>query len=311
MKILVTGGAGFIGSHVSDALLKKGHEVHIIDDLSGGKSENIPTEAIFHQLDIRSDGAAELCSAEHFEVIVHLAAQMDVRRSVADPAFDASINIIGFLSLMEAARSAGLKKVIFSSTGGAIYGEPEYLPQDEDHPVRPMSPYGITKLATEKYLHYYHLAYGIQYVALRYGNVYGPRQNPHGEAGVIAIFAERMLKGQPVFVNGSGKQTRDYVYVADVVRANLAAISHDGSGTFNIGTGVETDVNHLFREIKRLVGSPMPETHAEAKTGEQMRSVLGCELAHGVLGWKPAVSIDDGLGYTVDWFLSKVELPDT
>ena len=307
MKILVTGGAGFIGSHVSDALVAEGHEVFVLDDLSGGRRENVPSAASFHQLDVRGKRAADLCAFERFEVVVHHAAQMDVRRSVADPAFDADVNIIGFLSLMEATRNAGLKKVVFASTGGAIYGEPEYVPQDEQHPVRPVSPYGITKLATEKYLHFYQEAYGIEYVALRYGNVFGPRQNPHGEAGVVAIFAERMLRNEPVFVNGSGEQTRDYVFVDDVVNANLAALAYDGSGVFNIGTGMETDVNYLFRRIKEFTGSSTPEAHAEAKVGEQMRSVLGCEKAAQVLGWKPRVAIDHGLNLTVDWFASRID----
>ncbi len=311
MKILVTGGAGFIGSHISDALLAGGHEVHIIDDLSGGKLENIPAGTAFYELDIRSETASRLVIDHRFDVLIHHAAQMDVRKSVADPAFDADVNIIGFLSLMEAARKSGLQKVVFASTGGAMYGEPESAPQDENHPVRPVSPYGIAKFATEKYLHFYNVAYGIEYVALRYGNVFGPRQNPHGEAGVIAIFAERMLKDEPVFVNGSGEQTRDYVYVSDVVQANIAALEHDGSGVFNIGTGIETDVNHLFRQIKTLTGSTIPERHADAKPGEQMRSVLGCDRAANQLGWHPTVSIDEGLGYTVDWFSSRIDAPST
>lgn len=307
MKILVTGGAGFIGSHVADALLTAGHEVHIVDDMSGGRRENIPSNAHFHELDIRSEEAQQMVEAERFEAVFHLAAQMDVRKSVADPVFDAGINILGFLGLIEAARRGGVKKIVFASTGGAIYGEPEYTPQDENHPVLPLSPYGITKLATEKYLHFYHESYGIQYVALRYGNVYGPRQNPHGEAGVVAIFAERMLKGETAVVNGSGEQTRDYVFVGDVVRANLAALEYGSSGTFNIGTGVETDVNHLFRQIKHLTGSDLPERHVDAKPGEQMRSVLGCDLAATELDWTPQTAVDDGLRKTVDWFADRLD----
>lgn len=309
MKLVVTGGAGFIGSHISDALLSAGHDVHVIDNLSGGKLENIPSAATFHELDIRSEAATHVLMKEGFDIMIHHAAQMDVRKSVADPAFDADVNIIGFLSLMEAARKSGLRKVVFASTGGAIYGEPEFTPQSESHPVRPVSPYGIAKLATEKYLHFYQATYGIEYVALRYGNVYGPRQNPHGEAGVVAIFAERMLKDEAVFVNGSGEQTRDYVYVADVVKANLAALAHEGSGIFNVGTGVETDVNHLFRRIKALTGSALPETHSDAQPGEQMRSVLGCNLAASELGWRPTVLIDEGLGSTVDWFARRIDAP--
>lgn len=305
MKLLVTGGAGFIGSHVSDALLNDGHEVHIIDDMSGGREENIPPDATFHELDLRSDAAAALCRTERFDVIFHLAAQMDVRRSVADPTFDAQVNIVGFLSMMEGARQSGLRKVIFSSTGGAIYGEPDYVPQDEAHATHPLSPYGIAKLATEKYLDFYRASYGIQYVALRYGNVFGPRQNPHGEAGVIAIFSERMLSDQPVFINGSGEQTRDYVFVSDVVAANLAALEYKSSGIFNVGTGIETDVNFLFRHIKKRTGSSIDEIHADAKPGEQMRSVLGFDHASKMLDWTPTVSIADGLDKTVDWFAKR------
>jgi len=301
MKALVTGGAGFIGSHVADALLAAGHTVHIIDNMSGGKPENVPSDAVLHEVDIRSSEASEICRREGFEVIFHHAAQMDVRKSVADPAFDAEVNIIGFLSLMEAARGS-LRKIVFASTGGAIYGEPDYTPQDESHPVRPLSPYGITKLATEKYLFFYKESYGIDYVALRYGNVYGPRQNPHGEAGVVAIFAQRMLRGEDAWINGSGRQTRDYVYVGDVVRANMAALAYDKSGIFNVGTGIETDVNYLFRTVRTLTNSDIEERHAEAKPGEQMRSVLGCDLAASTLGWEPKMPIADGLRETVAWF---------
>jgi UDP-glucose 4-epimerase len=306
MKILVTGGAGFIGSHVADAMLAAGHEVHIMDDLSGGRRENLPKGAAFHELDIRSEKAAALMEREKFDLLCHHAAQMDVRRSVADPGFDAEVNVLGFLNLMEAGRKAGLKKVTFSSTGGAIYGEPVYAPQDENHPLNPLSPYGITKRVTEHYLYFYELTYGIRHVALRYANVYGPRQNPHGEAGVVAIFSERLLKGEKCFINGAGTQTRDYVYVGDVVRANMAALDHEGSAIFNIGTGIETDVNTLFRHIRDLSGSSAPETHAEAKPGEQMRSVLSYAKAEKELGWTPRTALKEGLGETVAWFKKRL-----
>lgn len=301
MKILVTGGAGFIGSHVADALVALGHTVHVMDNFESGRRENVPQAATLHEVDIRKPEAAAVCSAEEYDVLFHLAAQMDVRRSVADPAFDADVNIVGFLSLMEAAR-ATVKKVVFSSTGGAIYGEPEYAPQDEQHPVKPLSPYGITKLATEKYLFFYRETYGIDYVALRYGNVFGPRQNPHGEAGVVAIFTERMLRDELVWINGSGRQTRDYVFVGDVVRANVAALDYGGTGIFNVGTGIETDVNHLFKTIRSLTGADVAERHADPKPGEQMRSVLGCDHALKELNWKPQVGVDEGLKKTVEWF---------
>ncbi len=300
--ILVTGGAGFIGSHIADALIAAGHEVHIVDDLSGGKAENINPEAVFHQLDIRSQEIKSVMESKRFDVMIHLAAQMDVRRSVSDPVFDSDINVRGFLNLMEAGRASGLRKVIFSSTGGAIYGEPEYTPQDEGHALSPLSPYGITKLCTEKYLAFYRHVYGIDYVALRYGNVYGPRQNPHGEAGVVAIFAQRMLAGKPVFINGTGEQTRDYVFVADVVRANLLALDYSETGVFNVGTGVETSVNDLFVTIRDEIDPEIEMAYREGQPGEQMRSVLDYSKSKSVLGWNPGVDVASGLRQTVNWF---------
>ena len=302
MHILVTGGAGFIGSHVADAFLADGHTVDILDDLSSGREANVPDEATLHVHDIRSEEAASLLESTGYDVLVHHAAQMDVRKSVADPSFDADVNLRGFLNLMEAARRNGLKKVLFASTGGAIYGEPEYVPQDEAHPLRPISPYGITKLATERYLYYYHQQYGIPYVALRYANVYGPRQNPHGEAGVVAIFAQRMLNGEAAFINGDGLQTRDFVYVGDVVEANRAALAYDGTGTFNVGTAKETDVVELFETIRDEIDPDISKRHAEGKPGEQRRSVLSYAHTEETLGWAPQVGLRDGLARTVDWF---------
>jgi len=306
MKLLVTGGAGFIGSHVADAAIAKGHDVHIMDDMSGGREENIPAKATFHRLDIRSNEAAALMKRERFDILCHHAAQMDVRKSVADPVFDAGINVLGFLNLMEAGRESGLKTVTFASTGGAIYGEPDYAPQDENHALRPLSPYGITKRVTEHYLYFYQQTYGISHVALRYANVYGPRQNPHGEAGVVAIFSERLLKGEPVFINGPGTQTRDYVFVGDVVRANMAALDFEGSDIFNVGTGVETDVNTLFHHIRKCAGSNTEEAHAPAKAGEQMRSVLSYAKAEKALGWTPQTDLEAGLEQTVTWFRDRL-----
>jgi len=302
MKILVTGGAGFIGSHVSDALLIAGHEVHIVDDLSGGNTENIPAAVIFHQLDIRSGEMKELWRKEQFEVLYHFAAQMDVRKSVADPSFDADVNIRGLINLMEAGRDNALQKVVFSSTGGAIYGEPDYVPQDEKHVLQPLSPYGITKLSSEKYLFFYSDTYSIPFVALRYGNVYGPRQNPHGEAGVVAIFSERLLDGEQTLINGDGRQTRDYVFVSDVVDANVRALSYEGSGIFNIGTGKETDVVELFTILRDELAPEAPLQHGPAKPGEQKRSVLSYDLATSELGWKPMVDVEHGLVRTARWF---------
>ncbi len=311
MTILVTGGAGFIGSHVADALLDEGHEVHVLDDLSTGRRWKVPEAAPLFERDIRSAGAAALLAEHQYDCLVHHAAQMNVRKSVEDPSFDADVNIRGLINLMETGLDHGLQKVIFASTGGAIYGEPEYTPQDEDHSLQPVSPYGVAKLASEKYLHYYQTQYDLDAVSLRYANIYGPRQNPHGEAGVVAIFTKEMLgDGQPV-INGPGEQTRDYVYVGDVVQANLAALEYDGSGVFNVGTGRETSVNELFRMIRAETGADVEETHGPAKPGEQQRSVLGYENAERVLGWAPQVSIEDGLARTVDWFRKRYELEAT
>ncbi len=302
MKILVSGGAGFIASHVSEALLSEGHDVHILDDLSGGRRENIPEGAVFHEMDIRSREAAACMMEQGFEAFVHHAAQMDVRKSVADPSFDATVNILGLLNVMEAGRRAGLKKVVFASTGGAIYGEPDYAPQDERHATRPLSPYGVAKLCSERYLDYYRNQYGIPFVALRYGNVYGPRQNPHGEAGVIAIFAQRMLRGEQPVVYGDGLQTRDYVYVGDVAQANLKALRYDGSGVFNIGTATETSVNDLFDTLRDRMAPKLARRHEAERPGEQRRSVLGFDLARKELGWVPRMALAQGLEETATWF---------
>jgi UDP-glucose 4-epimerase len=304
MKVLVTGGAGFIGSHTVDALVATGaHQVAIFDDLSAGKRERINPRASFSQVDLR-DAATVVAAIERErpEVIVHLAAQMDVRRSVADPAFDAQVNLVGFLNLMEAARERGLKRVIFASTGGAIYGEQDVFPCDEEHPRRPVSPYGVAKFATEAYLFFYKVQYGIDYVALRYANVYGPRQDPHGEAGVVAIFCGRILENKVCTINGDGGQTRDYVYVGDVVRANLAAMNSAVSGAFNIGTGVETDVNQLYRALTVAAGAGDAPLHGPARSGEQRRSVISPGRAARELNWTPHVALSEGLGRTFAFF---------
>lgn len=310
--VLVTGGAGFIGSHVVDALVARGCVVHVVDDLSGGVRDNVPAAATFHHLDIRDGAILELFETHRFAALFHLAAQMDVRRSVADPQFDAQVNVLGLLNLMEAGRKHGLEKVVFASTGGAIYGEPDEAfngagPQPEEHPQRPLSPYGITKLVSEHYLRFYYNVHGVPYVALRFGNVYGPRQNPHGEAGVVAIFAQRMLRGEQPVINGPGTQTRDYVFVGDVVNAVMAGAAYDGADVFNVGTGVETDVNVLFRTINEHVGNDTAEEHGPAKAGEQQRSVLDISKPRTVLGWEPNVSVSEGLAETVAWFRSRHE----
>ncbi|NOZ94062.1 MAG: NAD-dependent epimerase/dehydratase family protein [Acidobacteria bacterium] len=300
--ICVTGGAGFIGSHVADALVADGHRVLIIDDLSSGRKENVPAQAELHVLDIRSEDAALLLQEEGVEILVHHAAQMDVRRSVADPRFDADVNIGGLLNLLEAGRKGSLRQVVFASTGGAIYGEQDVHPADEDHPQRPVSPYGVSKLASERYLYYYHHEYGLDATCLRYANVYGPRQNPHGEAGVVAIFLDRLLSGRQPTIHGDGLQTRDYVYVGDVVAANRAAVGLEGYRTFNVGTGVETDVNELYEAIRKALGSPVDAVHGPGMPGEQRRSCISAAKIARELGVEIATPLAEGIQETADWF---------
>ncbi|AKQ66495.1 UDP-glucose 4-epimerase [Myxococcus hansupus] len=309
MKVLVTGGAGFIGSHVCDEFLRGGHEVIALDDLSGGKRENLDPRVRLAVHDIRSREASELIKSEKPDVLCHLAAQMDVRRSVDDPSFDADVNIRGMLNLLEAARVSGVKKVIFSSTGGAIYGEQDVFPAPENHPTRPISPYGVSKAAGELYLGYYRAQYGLPYVALRYANVYGPRQNPHGEAGVVAIFSQRLIAGQGCTIYGEGKQTRDFVFGPDVARANRLAFEKDYVGAINIGTGVETDINRLYALLAEAAGSTVPVTHAPGKPGEQMRSCVDNALAKKVLGWEPSADVREGLRRTIEYFRQKAAEP--
>jgi len=305
MRILVTGGAGFIGSHTVDALIASGAgEVSVLDDLSTGKRKQVNAKATLHQTDLRDAAAvASVVEQARPEIIFHLAAQMDVRRSVADPAFDAQVNLVGFLNLIESARRHGLKRVVFSSTGGAIYGEQDEFPCTEDHPRRPVSPYGVAKLATEAYLFFYKVEYGIDYLALRFGNVYGPRQDPHGEAGVVAIFCGRILDGMPVTIYGDGTQTRDYVYVGDVVRAVVAAAKSSASGiALNIGTGIETNVNDLYSTLASIADFPTRAKHAPARPGEQNRSVISPARAERELGWRPEKKFADGLEETFKYF---------
>ena len=305
MKILISGGAGFIGSHIAEAYLSAGHEVVIVDNLSSGKRENLPAGARFECLDVRSPEAAELILAERPDAINHLAAQMNVRFSVENPGFDADVNILGLVNLVEAGRKAGTKTVIFSSSGGTVYGEPKVLPTPESEPTIPVCPYGVSKLSGEFYLEYYRRIYGMRCVALRYANVYGPRQDPHGEAGVIAIFSQLALAGKPARVFGDGRQTRDYVYVGDVVRVNVAALESDFNGAMNVGTGKETDVNELASRIGGLLGGDQPAVHEAAKDGEVLRSVLDCSRAREVLGWEPETELEQGLASTVDFFRSR------
>jgi len=300
--ICVTGGAGFIGSHVAEALLNEGHRVIILDDLSSGRRSNVPSEAELEVVDIRAPQAAEMLVDRGIEVLVHHAAQMDVRRSVENPAFDADVNILGLINLLEAARRGNVRQVLFASTGGAIYGEQDVHPADENHPARPVSPYGVAKLASERYLYFYHQAYGIDATCLRYANVYGPRQNPHGEAGVVAIFLHRLLADEQPVINGDGSQTRDYVYVRDVVRANVAAVGRPGFHIFNVGTGIETDVNTLFAQLHRAVGRGPAAVHGPGKAGEQLRSSISSALLERELGFAVSTPLAEGLTRTAEWF---------
>jgi UDP-glucose 4-epimerase len=302
MKVLVTGGAGFIGSHVVDMFLKAGHEVVIVDDLSTGRERNLNPNAKFYKMDIRDPKLREVFEQERPEVVDHHAAQMDVRKSVVDPVFDASINILGTLNLLEAARQTGVRKVVYISSGGAAYGEPVYLPCDEKHPIDPLSPYGVTKHTVEHYLFLYKELYGLDYAVLRYPNVYGPRQDPNGEAGVVAIFTGKMLRGEPVTINGTGEQERDFVYVGDCARANVLVAGEGPNGIYNLGCGVGTTINQIFEGLARATGYDRPAGYGPAKAGETFRIYLDATRANTELGWEPTLSLDAGLAKTVEYF---------
>jgi UDP-glucose 4-epimerase len=306
MKILVTGGAGFIASHVVDAYIKNGHQVVIVDSLITGRKSNLNPKATFYEIDIRSPELEMVFEKEKPEIVNHHAAQMDVRKSVADPKYDADINVVGSLNLLELARKYGVKRVIYSSSGGTVYGEPEYLPCDEKHPIMPICPYGATKYIFEVYLQMYKFMYGMDYTVFRYPNVYGPRQDPRGEAGVVAIFTGQMCKNQPVTINGDGKQQRDYVYVGDVAAANLMAVEKQkDSNIFNLGSSVPTDVNQIFETLQKIIEYPFPASHGPAKLGETRRIYLSAQHILDELGWSPSVSLEEGLRATVEFFMTK------
>jgi len=302
MKILVTGGAGFIGSHLVDRLILEGHEVAVVDNLSTGKRRNLNRAARFYKMDIQSWRLPRVFRRERPLVLMHLAAQMDVRRSVEDPVFDAQVNILGTLNVLEQAVRHGTRKVVFASSGGAIYGEQDVFPASESHPTWPLSPYGISKLTGEQYLAYYRRISGIHYVSLRYSNVYGPRQDPEGEAGVVAIFTQKMLNGEQPIINGNGRQTRDFIYVDDVAEANLAVMGKEVEGIYNVGTSEEISINELFRLLAELTKSGCKELHGPAKKGEQVRSVVDTRKLRQELGWDPRVSLREGLARTVEYF---------
>ena len=309
MKVLITGGAGFIGSHIVDRLLREGHAVVVVDNLVTGKKKNLNPEARFYKMDVLSPKIKKVIQKEKPDLISHHAAQMDVRRSVADPLFDAQVNILGLLNLLENAVRFGVKRVIFASSGGAIYGEQQIFPAPETHPTHPLSPYGISKLASEHYLYYYQQVSGLSYVSLRYANVYGPRQDPFGEAGVVAIFTQKMLMGDQPIINGNGKQTRDYIAVSDVVEAHMAVLNSGVEGTFNVGTEKETSVNQLFRYLVELTGSNVKEVYGPEKRGEQTRSLLDYGKLKKVADWEPRLGLREGLEQTVAYFRQILPLP--
>lgn len=313
-KILVTGGAGFIASHIVDTLIARGHRVVVVDNLSRGKKENINPRAKFYKVDIRDKKIESIFKKEKPDFVFHYAAQIDTRTSVRDPVFDAEVNVLGTINILQNAAKIKVKKIIFASTGGALSSEATVLPTPESKFALPVSPYGAAKISAEMYLHYFWKACGMAYTALRMANVYGPRQSSYGEAGVIAIFADKMLRGEQPIIFGSGRQTRDYVYIRDVVRANMLAFKSKKVGSCNVGTEKEASVLELFKKLKKLTGSNVSEVHGSPvgqkdKTttvvaGEQMRSVLDCSKIRRELGWRPTVGLDEGLRKTVEWFMN-------
>jgi UDP-glucose 4-epimerase len=303
MKVLVTGGVGFIGSHIVDKLIDEGYDVVIVDDLSTGNKKNLNDKATFYELDIQSPGLEAVFKKEIPDFVSHQAAQKDVRVSVEDPIYDARINILGTINLLQNCVKYKVKKIVFASTGGAIYGEQNQFPAPETHIARPISPYGITKLVAENYMYYYKEIFGLDYVSLRYSNVYGPRQDPHGEAGVVAIFVQKMLNGESPIINGDGAQTRDFIYVKDVAEANYLALTNASSEhVFNIGTGVETSINQIFNTLRDIINPSIKERHGPAKAGEQLRSVIDYTRAKELMNWEPRTNVEEGLRKTVAFF---------
>jgi UDP-glucose 4-epimerase len=305
---LVTGGAGFIGSHVVDRLIEEGHRVAVVDDLSTGSLKNVNPKAVLYETDIRSKDLNTIFEKEKPDFVNHHAAQMDVRRSVREPMFDADVNVLGSLNLIENCLKYDVKKIVYISTGGAVYGEPDYLPVDEAHPVRPLCQYGISKHTVEHYLYFYGQTYGMRYTVLRYPNVYGARQNPHGEAGVNAIFIGKMLKGEVPSIFGDGEQLRDYVYVGDIVESNVAALESGDGEVCNIGSGIGTSVNQIYEKLQEIIGFSEPPIYADARTGEIEKVYLESSKALRDLGWSVQVTFDEGLRRTVEWF--KAHLTD-
>ncbi len=308
---IVTGGAGFIGSHIVDLLIEKGHKVIVIDNLSTGNKTNINSKAKFYQTDITDPEIATVFSREKPDFVFHLAAQIDVRVSVANPMLDAQTNILGALNIIENSAKTGVKKFIFASTGGAIYGEADIIPTPEGYSEKPLSPYGIAKLSIEKYLYYYKIIKNLDYAALRMANIYGPRQNSQGEAGVVAIFIDKLLRGEQPIINGDGRQTRDYVFVRDAAKAYLLALEKPVSGEFNIGTAQETAVNEIYSKIAQALNNNAAPGHGPAKSGEQKRSCLAWQKAKNELGWSPEYDLNKGIAKTIEWFRSKKQRTDS
>lgn len=308
-KILVTGGAGFIGSHVVELFLAKGYEVVVLDDLSTGRISNLNPGARFYQMDIRSPEVRDVFAAERPDYVSHHAAQADVRQSVSHPMLDADVNILGSINLLECAKEFEVKHFVYISTGGAVYGEPERLPCNEDHPVNPICQYGASKHTVEHYLYMYHVNYGLKYTVLRYPNVFGPRQNPHGEAGVVAIFTGKMLAGESVLVNGDGEQTRDFVYVGDCAYANYLAVTVDHQpGIYNLGWGRPTSVNEIFFALAKATKYPHPIQHGPAKLGETRHVYLDATKAEKELGWTPTLPLEQGLEKTVAYLRDAAQI---
>ncbi len=307
MKTLVTGGAGFIASHLSDRLIELGHDVVIVDDLSTGKIQNLPQQAKFYQTDIRDKALAGVFDAERPQVVFHHAAHADVTRSVRDPQHDASVNVLGSLNLLECCREYGVGKFIYANTGGALYGEPEYTPADESHPIAPVAPYGVSKRTAEMYLHAYQVNHGLRYTSLRYPNVYGPRQDPHGEAGVVAIFALKMLTGGQPIIFGDGSKTRDYCYVGDIVEANVLALNSDACGIYNLGRGIQVSDLQIFEAVRDAVGSTTEPEYAEVRPGEVEHIALDASKAERELGWKWKTDLADGVATAVEYYRTASE----
>ena len=302
---MVTGGAGFIGSHIVNAYIDAGHDVVIIDDLSSGEMSFVNPKAMFYQLNIHSPDVKRILEKEKISAINHHAAQISVSESVSDPLFDANSNIIGTLQLLQNAVSLKIDKFVFASTGGAMYGKQTVFPANEEHPCHPLSPYGISKLCAEKYINYFRTQHGLNTAVLRYSNVYGPHQNPHGEAGVVAIFCQRLMEGLPPIICGDGEQTRDFISVRDVVQANIIALDSKCEGTFNVGTGTETSVNFLTKELLKVSGITTSAKYSAARKGEPRRSSIDSEKLLKNFGWKPCISLEEGLFETINYFKNK------